>query len=81
VASFFPFQATYYLIGLSFIEQELNRNKIGFRKNDHALLAVDDVAALQATADLAGLRSAGGLPSRSTTPSRPLSNSPPRATV
>ena len=51
VASFFPFQATYYLNGHSFIEQELNRNKIGFRKNDNAFLAVDDVAALQAAAD------------------------------
>src|SRR5258707_9409205 len=51
VASFFPFQATYYLNGHSFIEQELNRNKIGFRKNDNAFLAVDDVAALQGTAD------------------------------
>jgi hypothetical protein len=51
VASFFPFQATYYLNGHSFIEQELNRNKIGFRKNDNAFLAVEDVAALQATAD------------------------------
>ena len=27
VASFFPFQATYYLNGHSFLEQELNRNK------------------------------------------------------
>ncbi len=51
VASFFPFQATYYLSGHSFIEQELNRRKIGFRKNDNAFLAVDDVAALQAAAD------------------------------
>jgi hypothetical protein len=51
VASFFPFQATYYLNGHSFIEQELNRNKIGFRKNDNAFLAVDDVAALQGAAD------------------------------
>jgi hypothetical protein len=51
VASFFPFQATYYLNGHSFIEQELNRRKIGFRKNDNAFLAVDDVAALQAAAD------------------------------
>jgi hypothetical protein len=30
VATFFPFQATYYLNGHSFIEQELNRAKIGF---------------------------------------------------
>ena len=35
----------------SFIEQELNRARIGFRKNDNAFLAVDDVAALQAAAD------------------------------
>src|SRR5208283_2568293 len=34
VASFFPFQTTYYLNGHSFIEQELNRAQIGFRKND-----------------------------------------------
>ena len=51
VASFFPFQTTYYLNGHSFIEQELNRNRIGFRKNDNAFLAVDDVAALQQAAD------------------------------
>ena len=51
VASFFPFQATYYLNGHCFMEQELNRNKIGFRKNDNAFLAVDDVAALQRAAD------------------------------
>src|ERR1700760_2086765 len=51
VASFFPFQTTYYLNGHSFIEQELNRAQIGSRKNDNAFLAVDDVAALQAAAD------------------------------
>ena len=51
VASFFPFQATYYLNGHSFIEQELNGNKIGFRKYDNAFLSVDDVAALQGAAD------------------------------
>jgi hypothetical protein len=51
VASFFPFQTTYYLNGHSFIEQELNREKVGFRKNDNAFLAVDDAAALQAAAD------------------------------
>src|ERR1700757_1660595 len=50
VATFFPFQTTYYLNGHSFIEQELNRAKIGFRKNDNTFLAVDDVAALQAAA-------------------------------
>jgi len=51
VGSFFPFQATYYLNGHHFIEQELNRKKIGFRKNDNAFLAVDDAAQLQAAAD------------------------------
>src|SRR6201995_5389340 len=51
VASFLPFQTTYYLNGHSFIEQELNRARIGFRKTDNAFLAVADVAALQAAAD------------------------------
>src|SRR6202045_116715 len=51
VASFFPFQTTYYLNGHSFMEQELNRAQIGFRKIDNAFLAIDDVAALQAAAD------------------------------
>jgi hypothetical protein len=37
--------------GHSFIEQELSREQIGFRKNDNAFLSVDDVAALQAAAD------------------------------
>jgi hypothetical protein len=51
VATFFPFQTTYYLNGHNYIEQELNRAKVGFRKDDNAFLAVDDVAALQAAAD------------------------------
>jgi hypothetical protein len=51
VASFFPFHATYWLNGHSFMEQELNRKQIGFRKNDNAFLAADDVAELQAAAD------------------------------
>src|SRR5437867_3479724 len=51
VASFFPFQTTYYLNGHSFIEQELKRAQIGFRKTDNAFLAAADVAALQAAAD------------------------------
>jgi hypothetical protein len=36
------------------MEQELNRNKIGFRKNDNAFLAVDDLPQLQAAADRLG---------------------------
>jgi hypothetical protein len=51
VASFFPFHATYWLNGHSFIERELERAGIAFRKDDNAFLAVDDVAALQAAAD------------------------------
>jgi hypothetical protein len=51
VASFFPFPATYWLNGHSFIEQELKRKQIGFQKNDNAFLAVDNVAELQAAAD------------------------------
>src|SRR6266700_1748725 len=51
MASFFPFQATYYLNGHSFMERELTRTRVGFRKDDNAFLAVDDVAALQAAAD------------------------------
>jgi len=51
VASFLPFQTTSYLNGHNFIEQELKRAGIGFRKHDNAFLAVDDVAALQAAAD------------------------------
>src|SRR4249920_1323797 len=43
VASFLPFKTTYYLNGHSFIEQELNRAQVGFRKTDNAFLAVDDV--------------------------------------
>ena len=51
VASFFPFQATYYLNGHNFIERELNREKVTFRKHDNAFIQVSDVAALQAAAD------------------------------
>jgi hypothetical protein len=51
IASFFPFHATYWLNGHSFIEQELKRKQIGFHKNDNAFLAVDNLAELQATAD------------------------------
>src|SRR6202035_4487374 len=51
VASVFPFQTTDYLNGHSFIEHELKRAQIGFRKTDNAFLAVDDVVALQAAAD------------------------------
>ena len=51
VATFLPFQTTYYLNGHSFMEGELKRNKIAFRKEDNAFLSVADPAALQAAAD------------------------------
>jgi len=51
MASFFPFHATYYLNGHSFMERELTRAKVVFKKDDNAFLTVDDVAALQAAAD------------------------------
>ena len=51
MATFFPFHATYYLNGHYFMERELTRGKVGFKKDDNAFLAVDDVAALQAAAD------------------------------
>jgi hypothetical protein len=51
MASFFPFHATYYLNGHSFMERELTRAGTGFRKDDNAFLAVDNVTALQAAAD------------------------------
>jgi len=51
VASFFPFHASYWLNGHSFIQRELQRAGVAFRKDDNAFLAVDDVAALQAAAD------------------------------
>ena len=46
VASFFPFHTTYYINGHSFMEKELLRQGITFRKNDNAFLAVSDPHAL-----------------------------------
>jgi hypothetical protein len=51
IGTFFPFQATYWINGHSFMEQELKRLNISFRKNDNAFLDVDDPKALQAAAD------------------------------
>jgi hypothetical protein len=47
IASFLPFQATYWMNGHSFLEVELNRTGISFRKKDNAFLAVDNPQALQ----------------------------------
>jgi len=51
VASYLPFNVTCFLNGHSFIAQELTRAGIRFRKDDNAILAVADHAALQAVAD------------------------------
>jgi hypothetical protein len=51
VGSFLPFSITYYLNGHHFIEQQLRRAGIQFRKDDNAFLWVADAKALQAAAD------------------------------
>ena len=51
VATFLPFQATYYLNGHSYMERELKRFQVAHRKDDNAFLACADPAALQAAAD------------------------------
>jgi hypothetical protein len=51
VGSFLPFHITYYLNGHHFIERELLRLGLHFRKDDNAFLATSDPAALQAAAD------------------------------
>jgi hypothetical protein len=51
VASYFPFNVTFYFNGHSFVAQELRRAGVRFRKADNAFLGVGDVAALQAAAD------------------------------
>ena len=51
IGSFLPFQTTYYLNGHSFIAGQLQRQGVGFRKDDNAFLWVSDVEALQAAAD------------------------------
>jgi hypothetical protein len=71
VASFFPFQTTYYLNGHSFLQQELNRQGLAFRQHDNAFLLVADPEALQQVHPLspARLRPLGQPPlSRPTSP-------------
>lgn len=51
VGSFFPFEITYFLNGHNFIEKELMRIGVRYRKSDNAFLSVSDPAALQAAAD------------------------------
>lgn len=51
VASFLPFQTTYYLNGHNFIETELKRARVQFRKSDNAFLSTSNPRALQAAAN------------------------------
>jgi DNA-binding PadR family transcriptional regulator len=51
VASFLPFHTTYWLNGHNFIEVELKRTRVQFRKNDNAFVSVSNPKALQAAAD------------------------------
>jgi hypothetical protein len=51
VGSFLPFSVSYYLNGHHFIERELQRTGVQFRKDDNAFLWVADQKALQAAAD------------------------------
>ena len=47
VASFLPFQTTYYINGHHFLEAEMNQAGISFRKRDNAFVSVDHPEALQ----------------------------------
>jgi len=51
VGSFLPLSITYYLNGHSFIERELERVSVPFRKEDNAFLAVANPQVLPAAAD------------------------------
>lgn len=51
VASFLPFHTTYYLNGHHFIERELARRGVRYRKNDNSFLGCADPEELQAAAD------------------------------
>jgi len=50
VGTFLPFQTTYYINGHHFVEAELARRGIPFRKKDNAFVAVTDPQALQRVA-------------------------------
>jgi len=51
VGTYLPFQTTYYLNGHNFMEIELRRQGVAFRKDDNAFLATADPKALQTAAD------------------------------
>src|SRR6266849_4610298 len=51
VGTYVPFQTTYYLSGHNFIEIELRRQGMAFRKDDNAFLSVAYSLDLPATTD------------------------------
>jgi hypothetical protein len=51
VGTYLPFQTTYYLNGHNFMEIELRRQGVTFRRDDNAFLSTSDPKALQAAAD------------------------------
>jgi hypothetical protein len=51
IGTYLPFQTTYYLNGHHFMEIELRRQGVSFRKDDNAFLATADPKALQSAAD------------------------------
>ena len=51
IGTYLPFQTTYYLNDHNFIEIELRRQGVAFRKDDNAFLSTSDPKALQAAAD------------------------------
>lgn len=50
IGTYLPFQTTYYLNGPNFIEIELRRQEVAFRKDDNAFLSTSDPKVLQAVA-------------------------------
>ena len=51
VGTYLPFQTTYYLNGHNFMEIELRRQGVAFRKDDNAFLWTSDPKAVQTAAD------------------------------
>jgi hypothetical protein len=51
VGTYLPFQTTYDLNGHNFMEIELRRRGVAFRKDDNAFLSTSDPKAVQAAAD------------------------------
>lgn len=51
MGTFIPFEASYYLNGHAYIEGQLRRAGVEFRKSDNAFASVPSVEALQKAAD------------------------------